>query len=125
MERRILMEKRDNRIRTYFLEDGDIVEIHSTLACEGTSEAYRLGDVYIGKVKNIVPNIGAAFVEIGGSVNCYFDMKDAQNAHCDWKYQFYREIRGDHPRKYKDRGIFQDSEGTKRYIQGEIKRISE
>ena len=85
MERRILMEKRDNRIRTYFLEDGDIVEIHSTLACEGTSEAYRLGDVYIGKVKNIVPNIGAAFVEIGGSVNCYFDMKDAQNAFFTYK----------------------------------------
>src|SRR5699024_9176884 len=28
---------------------------------------------------------GAAFVEIGGSVNCYFDMKDAQNAFFTYK----------------------------------------
>lgn len=80
MERRILIEKRDNRIRTYFLEDGDIVEIHSAPVSEGASGIHRLGDVYVGKVKNIVPNIGAAFIEIGKGVNCYYDMKDAKDA---------------------------------------------
>ena len=70
MKRKILIEKRDGRIRTYHMEDGDIVEIHSTPADESGKNAYRLGDVYIGKVKNIVPNIGAAFIEIGSGVNC-------------------------------------------------------
>ncbi len=80
MKRKILIEKRDNRIRTYFSEDGDIVEIHSAPADESGKNAYRLGDIYIGKVKNIVPNIGAAFIEIGRGVNCYYDMKDADSA---------------------------------------------
>ena len=80
MERKILIEKRDNRIRTYFLEDGDIVEIHSAPAEETGAGCHRLGDVYVGKVKNIVPNIGAAFIEIEKGVNCYYDMKDAKTA---------------------------------------------
>lgn len=80
MERKILIEKRENRIRTFFLEDGDIVEIHSAAEEESGSGSCRLGDVYIGKVKNIVPNIGAAFIEIGNGVNCYYDMKDAKSS---------------------------------------------
>lgn len=80
MKRKILIEKRDNRIRTYYMEDGDIVEIHSSLADESRQSAHRLGDVYIGKVKNIVPNIGAAFIEISKGVNCYYDLKDSDTA---------------------------------------------
>ena len=80
MKRKILIEKRDGRIRTYFLEDGDIVEIHSTSVSGNTDDRHRLGDIYIGKVSNIVPNIGAAFIEIEKGVNCYYDMKDADHA---------------------------------------------
>ena len=78
MERKILIEKRENRIRTFFLEDGDIVEIHSAAEEAAGIGSHRLGDVYVGKVKNIVPNIGAAFIEIEKGVNCYYDMKDAE-----------------------------------------------
>ena len=78
MERKILIEKRENRIRTFFLEDGDIVEIHSAAEEASGIGSHRLGDVYVGKVKNIVPNIGAAFIEIEKGVNCYYDMKDAE-----------------------------------------------
>ena len=80
MKRKLLIEKRDHRIRTYFIEDGDIVEIHSATASGGNEESHRLGDIYIGRVSNIVPNIGAAFVEIEKGVNCYYDMKDVKSA---------------------------------------------
>lgn len=80
MKRKILIEKKDGRIRTYFLEDDDIVEIHSTSVSGNTDDRHRLGDIYIGKVGNIVPNIGAAFIEIEKGVNCYYDMKDADHA---------------------------------------------
>lgn len=80
MERRILIEKNDARIRTYFLEDGNVVEIHSAPADEGDGGNFRLGDIYIGKVRNIVHNIGAAFIEIGKNRNCYYDIKDAEHA---------------------------------------------
>ena len=80
MKRKLLIEKRDSKIRTYFLEDDDIVEIHSTPASGGDADRHRLGDIYIGKVSNIVPNIGAAFIEIEKGINCYYDMKDADSA---------------------------------------------
>lgn len=80
MKRKILIEERDNRIRTYFIEDEEVVEIHSSLKNDSRSHRYRLGDIYIAKVKNIVPNIGAAFVEIEKGVNCYYDMKDAEQS---------------------------------------------
>ena len=80
MKRKILIEKAEGQIRTFFMEDGDIVEIHCADADGDRTESHRLGDIYIGKVKNIVPNIGAAFVEIENGVSCYYDMKDAPRA---------------------------------------------
>lgn len=80
MKRKILIEKRDHKIRTYFLEDDDVREIHSAPEDQETSARHAVGDIYIGKVKNIVSNIGAAFIEIGNGVNCYYDMKDAKSA---------------------------------------------
>ena len=80
MKRKLLIEKRDGKIRTYFIENDDIVEIHSSPASGGEEDRHRLGDIYIGKVNNIVPNIGAAFIEIEKGINCYYDMKDADTA---------------------------------------------
>ena len=71
MKRKLLIEKRDNRIRTYF---------NSASASPSEADRHRLGDIYIGKVSNIVPNIGAAFIEIEKGVNCYYDMKDVKSA---------------------------------------------
>ena len=79
MKRKILIEKSKNKIRTYLIEDDDIVEIHTSINEEQVPPG-KLGDIYIGKVQNIVQNIGAAFIEITKGVNCYFDLKDAENA---------------------------------------------
>ena len=76
MKRKILIEKSKNKIRTYLIEDDDIVEIHTSINEEQVPPG-KLGDIYIGKVQNIVQNIGAAFIEITKGVNCYFDLKDA------------------------------------------------
>ena len=80
MKRKILIEKAEGQIRTFLLEDGDIAEIHCADADGDRTGAHRLGDIYIGKVKNIVPNIGAAFVEIENGISCYYDMKDVSQA---------------------------------------------
>ena len=69
MKRKILIEKSKNKIRTYLIEDDDIVEIHTSINEEQVPPG-KLGDIYIGKVQNIVQNIGAAFIEITKGVNC-------------------------------------------------------
>lgn len=80
MKRKILIERTERQIHTFFLENDEIVEIHCAPADEKSAGRHLLGDIYIGRVKNIVPNIGAAFVEIESGVNCYYDMKDAEHA---------------------------------------------
>jgi Ribonuclease G/E len=67
LKRKILIEKSKNKIRTYLIEDDDIVEIHTSINEEQVPPG-KLGDIYIGKVQNIVQNIGAAFISSSVSV---------------------------------------------------------
>lgn len=48
------------------------VEIH----CDDSSAGSLLGNIYIGKIKNIAKNIGAAFVEIAPGQICYLSLAD-------------------------------------------------
>lgn len=41
---------------------------------DGGSDQPQLGGIYIGRVKNIVKNINAAFVEISEGVECYLPL---------------------------------------------------
>jgi len=41
----------------------------------------QIGEIYIGKVKNIVSNIDSCFVEIQNGQTCYLSMKDARSAY--------------------------------------------
>lgn len=79
MERKILMTREDGIVWTYFQENDEIIEIHCNDMEQTDQQAPILGNIYIGKVQNIVANIGAAFIDIGG-VNCYYDMSQAEGA---------------------------------------------
>lgn len=76
MKRKILIEKAEGQVRTFILEDDKIAEIHCSSEQEDGAKDHRLGNIYVGRVKNIVPNIGAAFIEIESGFNCYYDVKD-------------------------------------------------
>ena len=80
MKRKILIEKTESKVWTFLLENDQIAEIHGAPAGEDAEGRHSIGNIYIGKVKNIVQNIGAAFVEVESGVNCYYDMKEAQTA---------------------------------------------
>lgn len=80
MKRKILIEKESGMIRTFLIEDDDIVEIHSVPETNGTNNLHAVGDIYVGRVKNIVANIGAAFIEIAPGINCYFDLCESGKA---------------------------------------------
>ncbi len=65
-------EEAQERILSAFYEDGKAVE----LSCFGASDTQLLGNIYIGKVKNIVKNIEAAFIEIEGGILCYYSLRE-------------------------------------------------
>lgn len=79
MMRKILITKEDNSVWTWELENDEVVEIHCSPQENCDCQKPLLNSIYIGKVTNIVANIGAAFINIGG-INCYYDMSQAKNA---------------------------------------------
>ena len=73
MERKLILCRINHNIVSSVLENGTIVELHIE---KPDSRQFHVGDIYIGRVKNIVKNIQAAFVEIQPGVECYYQMTD-------------------------------------------------
>lgn len=73
MERKLILCRINHNIVSSVLENGKIVELHVE---KPDNRQFHVGDIYIGKVKNIVKNIQAAFIEIQPGVECYYQMND-------------------------------------------------
>lgn len=50
------------------------------ISCDIEEERSLIGNIYVGKVKNIVKNIDAAFVEIKKGVLCFLPLSEAEDA---------------------------------------------
>lgn len=72
----ITRQRQENQelIVSAYYEDGKAVE----LSCFCPEETELLGSIYIGKVKNIVKNIEAAFIEIEGGILCYYSLREQE-----------------------------------------------
>lgn len=64
-----------DQIFSFLLKGSRVVEIH----CDASRENSILDEIYIGKVQNIVKNIGAAFVEIAPDTVCYLPLEDLKH----------------------------------------------
>ena len=49
------------------------------VTCEPAGKESILGNIYIGRVKDIVPNLNAAFIDIGNHVTCYYALEDLKS----------------------------------------------
>lgn len=74
MNRKLIITKLNECIVTSILEDETVVELH--VSKEEIKSHIQLGDIYIGKVKNIVSNIHAAFIEVLPGVECYYALSE-------------------------------------------------
>lgn len=45
---------------------------------EAAGETSLLGNIYVGKVENIVTNLNAAFVKIAPDIRCYLPLSDVK-----------------------------------------------
>lgn len=75
MDNKLIITKLNNSIISAFYENEKIAE----LDCIPEHSESILGNIYIGKVKNIVKNIQAAFVEIENGIMCYYPLADHKN----------------------------------------------
>lgn len=54
-----------------------------------------LGNIYVGRVKDIVKNLNAAFIEIAPGLPCYYDLDDSNNPLYVKKVNSPRMVQGD------------------------------
>lgn len=69
--RQLAITKLKGKVISVFLEEEKLDEVFAD-----EKERSILGNIYVGKIQNIVSNIKAAFVDIGGGKMCYLSMKE-------------------------------------------------
>lgn len=74
MKRKLVITTLEDKVLTSVLEDDEVMELH--VSEKNATDSYQLGNIYIGKVKKLVKNINAAFIEIGKGMECYYDMTE-------------------------------------------------
>ena len=72
---KLIVTKMDKNIVTALYEGNHMIQVN----VDREEEVSLLGNIYIGKVKNIVKNINAAFVEIADKKMCYLPLGDVKN----------------------------------------------
>ena len=65
VDRTMVVRSKDGKIQIGVLEDGILVEHYVAKA----SEASLIGNVYLGKIQNVLPSMEAAFVDVGRGRN--------------------------------------------------------
>ena len=74
MNRKLIITKFKEKVITTVIEDDKVVELHVSNYEEAST--FQLGNIYVGRVKNIVANIQAAFIEIAPGVECYYAISE-------------------------------------------------
>lgn len=72
-----IITKKDGCFVSAILESDRLVQIdiEPDSELDKSKQEAKLGDIFVGKVKDIVPNIQAAFVEIGNKQKCYLSLE--------------------------------------------------
>ena len=72
MSKKIIIDIHHDQTRVAFLEDNDLVELY----IEGEDNKRIAGNIYRGKVANVLPGMQAAFVDIGLEKNAFLYIGD-------------------------------------------------
>ena len=72
MRKEIIINASKNQSRIAILEDGELAELY----IENEENTRTIGDIYLGRVRNIIPGIRAAFVDIGQPQDAFLHFSD-------------------------------------------------
>jgi ribonuclease G len=72
VNRELIIDSRASEVDIVLLEDKLLVELHK----EKTNNNYAVGDVYLGRVKKIMPGLNAAFVDVGYEKDAFLHYLD-------------------------------------------------
>lgn len=72
MKKELIISHEDDRTKIALLEDGRLFELHE----EEDQNEFVVGDLFLGKVKKLAPNLNAAFVNIGYEKDAFLHYQD-------------------------------------------------
>lgn len=72
MSLELVVDARKNGIWLALLNDGKLIELHEE---QGNNE-YVVGDIYLGKVRKVVPSLNASFVDVGYDKDAFLHYLD-------------------------------------------------
>ncbi len=61
MDKELIIDSRSSEVEIALLEEGQLVEVHQ----DKNGNNYSVGDIYLGRVRKIMPGLNAAFVDVG------------------------------------------------------------
>lgn len=71
MMKQLLITRQEDAVLSSLFEEKELIQVH----IEDKKEQSKIGNIYVAKVKNIVKNIEAAFVEIEGKEMCFLSLR--------------------------------------------------
>lgn len=72
MSLELVVDSREGSIWLALLRDGKLIELHEE---QGNTE-FAVGDIYLGKVRKVVPSLNAAFVDVGFEKDAFLHYLD-------------------------------------------------
>ncbi len=72
MSLELIVDARQNGIWLALMRDGKLIELHQE---EGNTE-FAVGDIYLGRVRKVVPSLNAAFVDVGYDKDAFLHYLD-------------------------------------------------
>lgn len=72
MNKELIIDARSGNAEIALLEDKVLVELHK----EHGDQQYQVGDIYLGKVRKIMPGLNAAFVDVGYEKDAFLHYLD-------------------------------------------------
>lgn len=72
MVNELYIERVAGQTKIALLSDKKLVEYHN----ESGNESFKVGDIYLGRVKRVVPGINAAFIDIGDTRDAFLHLHD-------------------------------------------------
>ncbi|MGL6267230.1 MAG: ribonuclease E/G, partial [Chitinophagaceae bacterium] len=72
MNKELIINAAPQGVEIALLEDKKLVELHN----EKTDASFAVGDLYLGKVKKLIPGLNAAFVDVGFEKDAFLHYTD-------------------------------------------------
>ncbi len=72
VNKELIIDSKPSEVTIALLEDKRLVELNK----EKTNNSYAVGDVYLGKVKKIMPGLNAAFINVGHDKDAFLHYLD-------------------------------------------------